>query len=408
MLLNQHLYGGTDTKKVVRGEPLTMEKSKVKILVVGQTPPPYHGQAIMIEKMLKFTYQNAELYHARMSFSKEIDEIGLFKFRKPLQLLTLLHTIWQKKFKYDIDVLYYPPTGPFLLPLLRDMVILLLCRPLFKKIIFHFHAGGISEYRKKLPMLLRPFFDRSYNNADMAIRLSVHAPVDPCNLKAKKEVIIPNGVDDEYGKFQNIQRKKDAAVTILFVGMVCHTKGIEDLLSAFVKIKKSYAALKLKVVGKAESSRYEEFLLQKCKDANIENQVEFLGVKTGISRFEEYFNADIFCLPSFYPAEVFPIVLLEAMSFRLPVVATNWRGIPSIVLHDQTGILVNIRDISPLAESLLCLATDTEKRKLMGDNGRKRFLENYTSTIFNQKMEEVFSTLFDTSKNVNVHYKCFQ
>ena len=47
----------------------------VRILVVGQTPPPYGGQAIMIERMLQHEYTHAKLFHVRMVFSSEIDEI---------------------------------------------------------------------------------------------------------------------------------------------------------------------------------------------------------------------------------------------------------------------------------------------------------------------------------------------
>jgi len=58
-----------------------------KILVVGQTPPPFGGQAIMIERLLEGKYKDTELFHVRMSFSREMNEMGRFSFFKIFHLI---------------------------------------------------------------------------------------------------------------------------------------------------------------------------------------------------------------------------------------------------------------------------------------------------------------------------------
>ena len=57
-----------------------------KILVLGQTPPPYGGQAIMIKTFLEGNYSHIKLFHIRMSFSKDMDEMGKVKIRKIFHL----------------------------------------------------------------------------------------------------------------------------------------------------------------------------------------------------------------------------------------------------------------------------------------------------------------------------------
>ena len=61
-----------------------------RILVVGQTPPPFGGQAIMIEALLDGKYKKAKLFHVRMSFSKEMDDMGKFALSKVFHLLKVV------------------------------------------------------------------------------------------------------------------------------------------------------------------------------------------------------------------------------------------------------------------------------------------------------------------------------
>ena len=64
-----------------------------KILIVGQTPPPYHGQSIMIEKMLSGDYGDIELIHVRMGFSRDLDEVGRLNLKKVFELFVIIGRI---------------------------------------------------------------------------------------------------------------------------------------------------------------------------------------------------------------------------------------------------------------------------------------------------------------------------
>lgn len=366
-----------------------------KILVVGQTPPPWGGQSIMIEKMLQMNFDNVKLYHVRMSFSSEFNEIGKFKFKKCFHIFYIIFAIYFYRFRHNIKILYYPPAGPNFIPILRDIIILNSVRFIFKKTIFHFHAGGVSEYRKSISPLIRILFDSAYNNIDLAIRLSPMNPEDGKNLKAKREVVIPLGIEDYYLAHKNNENdtKNSDVFTLLFVGVVKNSKGVDDLIRAFAMVQDLKVKIRLRIVGKVESLAYHATLKKLINDLNIEKSVEFCGVKTGDNKFQEYNNADIFCFPTFFESETFGVVLLEAMSFQLPVISTYWRGIPSIVRNDETGLLVPINDIDKLAAGIRRLIVDDEIRISMGIKGRKHFLDNYTIDTFNKNMNNLFSTV---------------
>ena len=93
-----------------------------------------------------------------------------------------------------------------------------------------------------------------------------------------------------------------------------------------------------------------------------------------------YQDTDVFVFPSLYDS--FGIVLLEAMAFSLPVIATIQGGIPDVVEDGETGYLVPKRDVQALADKMELLANDEVLRNKMGANGRHRFESNYTSDRF--------------------------
>ena len=113
-----------------------------RLLVVGQVPPPFGGQAIMIKQLLDSQFSKIQLHHVPMQFSKEMDQIGRFRLSKVFELIQVIFRIIQCRFVRNVRILYYPPAGPSRIAILRDLVILTTTRWLFDKTIFHFHAGS--------------------------------------------------------------------------------------------------------------------------------------------------------------------------------------------------------------------------------------------------------------------------
>src|SRR5215831_9253090 len=142
--------------------------STPNILVVGQTPPPLHGQAIMIQSFLEGSYVDFCLTHVRMGFSRSIDEVGSFSLRKVRMLFAVLVEMVRARWQ-GADVLYYPPAGPKRNAILRDMVLLGATRWMFRKTVFHFHAAGLYEFYPRLRWWEKPLFRLAYQRPDLAI-----------------------------------------------------------------------------------------------------------------------------------------------------------------------------------------------------------------------------------------------
>jgi glycosyltransferase involved in cell wall biosynthesis len=84
---------------------------------------------------------------------------------------------------------------------------------------------------------------------------------------------------------------------------------------------------------------------------------------------------------------------VEAMMFGLPVVATDWRGLPDIVVDGETGFLVPPKIAQSIAERLERLILDPDLRAAMGAAGRRRYEERFTINKFRNRMEEALSSV---------------
>lgn len=364
-----------------------------KILVLGQTPPPFGGQAIMIERLLAGRYENARLYHVRMSFSRDMGDMGRLRPGKLLHAAGIIGKVVYLRLRHNIRILYYPPSGPDYLPMLRDMAILTAVRWMFAKTIFHFHAAGTSELYPRLPGYLKAVYRWSFFAPDMAIQLSEFNPDDGGALHAKAKLVIPNGIEDEYLPL-NIPGRKDRLIcSILFVGMICESKGILVLIEAVRLAKERGLRVNVSAVGQFSSEEFRQTVIDKLAAGGMTADFDFAGVLTGPAKNEQYLNADIFCFPTFFESESFGLVVVEAMQFCLPVIATKWRGVQSLVQDGETGYLVPPQDSLALADKIIALASDPALRERFGMSGRRRFLEKYTLEKFHGRMDECFAAV---------------
>ena len=363
------------------------------IIVVGQTPPPFGGQGIMIAKMLEADYgEGIRLHHVRMVFSRDMDEIGKFRPRKLVELCRVIFRIVEARLRTGASILYYPPAGPNRAAIYRDLAILLATRWLFRRTIFHFHAGGVSSSYRTASPLLKLLMRMAYFQSDIAIRLSELAPDDGEAFQARKEYIVPNGIEDNAHLYQegDKQRVDRNSAVVLFVGVLNESKGVMTLLAACRWLAAEGLNFRVKLMGRFESDRFEKRMQGAIVEYGLEDYVMCLGVLTGTRKWEEFASADTLCFPTYFESETFGVVLLEAMSFGLPIVATRWRGIPSVVEDRVTGFLVPIRDPGSLAKKLKQLVVDPGLRRAMGEQGRRRFLERFTLQQYHESMKQVF------------------
>ena len=358
-----------------------------KILVVGQTPPPYGGQAMMIQYMLDGKYEKVEMYHVRMCFSREFNDRGKFSIYKVMHIFTVIWNVWKLRFGKGIHTMYYPVSSAPKVALLRDAIILMCTRWLFKEVVYHFHAAGVSEELPKYPQPLQGLVYWILKKPELAITSSEHNPKDAEYLKAKKVEVIPLGIPDR--NEEEVRRAYGANnyLTVMFMGLLNGTKGEGYVLEAVNMLNKNGYDVRFEFAGKFENEEYEDEFFTKVNEYGLHDKVKYYGIVTGDDKKRMFLDADVFCFPSYFSSESFGIVLLEGMMYQMPLIASKWRGIQSVVEDGKNGFLVDIKNSEQIAEALTILYDNRSLLEKMAKESRQMFVEKYVLGKYLQNME---------------------
>lgn len=199
------------------------------------------------------------------------------------------------------------------------------------------------------------------------------------NYSSKNVQVIYNGVDlnifdpEGYDNHTKEELKiSDDYFVLGIIGVLERYKGHIYLFEAMEKLRLSGVNnFKCLVVG---DGREKEDLVRFAKDKDLLEEIIFLGYRKDIPDLLK--AMDILVIPSI-EQEAFPRVAIEAMAMKVPVVCTDFGGLPEAIVNGETGIIVPIKDINALYKGIRYLMELPEIRKRMGEAGRKRVEERF-------------------------------
>jgi glycosyltransferase involved in cell wall biosynthesis len=335
----------------------------MKLVVFAHTPPPLHGQSYMVKLMLD-GLQNGraalQILHVDAKLSDSAEAVGKFRWSKVFLLLRYCFRAWWYRFGYGADTFYYIPAPGKRTALYRDWIVMSFCRPIFKKLVLHWHAVGLGEWlEKEARRWERWITHRLLDHADSSIVLSEFARSDAMRLSPRKIDIVPNGIPDpcpDFDEFVLPERQRrsrergggnETIFTALFIGACTAAKGLFATLDAVALINQRFDArsapilVRLIVAGEFVSAgdqtqfakRIAQPDLNRRPDAQAsesESLIHYAGFVEGAAKNALFRKADCLCFPTLYVAEGQPVTIIEALAFGLPVIATRWRGISRI------------------------------------------------------------------------------
>lgn len=226
--------------------------------------------------------------------------------------------------------------------------------------------------------------------------------------------IVPYGLvpapDEQIRPFEPQRQVED--LTVLFVGRLEKRKGIADLLEAIPRVLRQVPNARFVIAGE-DNSRHDGFWHRTGTDyahdfarrhPGHSQRVEFLGHIDDDVLQDLYRSCDLFVAPSLY--ESFGLVYLEAMNYAKPVIGCRSGGVPEVIDHDATGLLVDPGEPAALAEGIVSLLNSPTRLREMGLAGRHQVLHRFSYLQMARRFEAVYRSMirhFETATPDEAH-----
>lgn len=330
----------------------------MKLLVLAQIPPPLHGQSQMVRTLVDgLPSRGIEVRHVNLRLSRTAADIGGWRPGKLLAVLDACFHALAVRWRGGADTLYYVPAPGKRGALYRDWLVLLICRPFFRRLILHFHNGGLADWlahRATTPE--RWLTRRLLGRADLAIVLDALLRRDAEYLEPRRIAIVPNGIADPgAGIGAAAAPPVGPDFIVLFLGLCSEAKGLFTAAEGVLEANRRHGGRRFRLeaaggfVDRDEQARFAALCTAHPQE------LSHLGFVTGDAKRTLFSRCHCVCLPSRYAHEAQPLVVLEALAHDRPVIVSDWRGLPAMVPAD-CGVVVPPGDPGSLAQALTLLA----------------------------------------------------
>ncbi len=217
--------------------------------------------------------------------------------------------------------------------------------------------------------------------------------------KRRNSIVVYNGTSiykHEIGKVKKEELRNHLNATgkivVLCSERLVAWKGVRYLIDALYILKDQEFLCLIVGSGKGQRDNVEFDLIKYVSELKLVHKIKFLGWREDMQ--ELYQIADIVVHPVIKP-EPFGLVVIEAMSFGIPVIATSIGGPAEIIAHEEEGILVPPREATILASALNDLILSKELREKIGYKGQERVMQSFTQ----EKETYTIASLYRTIKS---------
>jgi glycosyltransferase involved in cell wall biosynthesis len=412
----------------------------MKLVVFAHTPPPHHGQSYMVQLLLEglggdLRKRGARVggrgfgidcYHVNARVSKDLEDVGGVRFSKLFLLFWHCgQAIWCR-FRYRAATLYYVPAPGKKASLYRDWLVMGLCRPFFKKVVFHWHASSLAKWLEITANgRTRGFTYRFLGDADLSIVLSQYNRYNAEKLWPRRIEVVANGIPDPCPEFETqvlprrqariaarrkilagetltASEEKDAGadrgtIRVLFLAHCTREKGLFDAVQAVLKAngqlktQGSPLSFRLIIAGSfpdpAEKKEYEAML----EAAPGSKAIQHVGFVQAAQKSQALLESDLLCFPSHWENQ--PVSVIEALAFGLPTVITRLPSVQEMMPENYPGVAA-VAHPDELTAALVRLITYDRFETL-----REHFLAHFALRNFCANLSSVLRSLEENAQN---------
>lgn len=198
---------------------------------------------------------------------------------------------------------------------------------------------------------------------------------------------LENPIDERFFALHDCERPD----TVLFVGRIIPRKGAFELVKAIERVRREVPEVRLRMAGgplESQAPGYMAMIEDYVRTHDLARNVTFLGQVSEDEMFNEYASCALVALPA--RQETAPMAIQEAMAAGKAVVSTRVGGIPYLVDHNRTGLLVESGDVDGLANAIATLLRDDNPRRSMGQAARAEAEHRFQANRVAARTREIY------------------
>ena len=354
-------------------------------------PPPVHGAA-MVGKYIhdsRVINEAFDCHYINLTTARNLADIGRVGVRKIRQFVTLLRQIRKEVRRLRPQLVYVTPNacgGAFY----KDFVVVEMLKRMGCRVVVHYHNKGVVTRQERWPddKLYRRFFK------GLKVILLAEALYADVKKYVKRDdiYICPNGIPETL-QTEPASERHNKIPHLLFLSNLLESKGVLVLLDACQILRDNGYSFVCDFVGGETAEIDAERFAREVEERGLDRMTVYHGRKYGDEKRDFFENADVFVFPTFYHNETFGLVNLEAMEFKLPVIATDEGGIPDVIKDGENGLICKKQNADSLSDCIGRLLDERELREKMGEDGYKKFKKQFTLQAFEDNIHRILREL---------------
>jgi glycosyltransferase involved in cell wall biosynthesis len=360
-----------------------------KILFILHLPPPIHGAAMLGQFIVdsEIINSNYETKYINLGTTKTFKERKRVTFSKLSHFFKLFKSCFSAYNTFKPDLVYLSLTSNGM-GFYKDALIVFMLKLKGAKLVYHFHNKGIKNHQHKF--LDNLLYKRVLKNVDIVLGSKwIYEDIQKY-VSLDKVQYCHNGIPKVTYEIKKRELKsEDSPTEILFLSNLIESKGVYTLLNACKHLDERGLDFRCTYVGNEGDIKTEEIQAE-IEKLKLSNKVVYAGKKYDKEKHEAFEKAHIFAFPTHYPNECFPLVLLEAMQYSLPVISTPEGGVRDIIDDNKTGFIVPQKDAKGLADKLEVLIKNPSLQLELGKSGYEKYHKEFTVEMYGKRLDHIF------------------
>jgi glycosyltransferase involved in cell wall biosynthesis len=341
---------------------------KNRLLIIGSVPhenipTTYGGTTILMKSFLEYLDEQSVNY--KFIQSNRFVGIGGGLFSYIHVLARVLSSIFTSK----IVMINAAANGTFYLA----PVIYFIARATNRKFVFRKFGGSFDKIYGNSPNILKALVRKSIFKSDLFL------------VETKKLVSYVSKFSSNVFWFPNVRQKPHFqsecnryGKKFVFMSHVRASKGVGEIVECSNLLPDDYV---IDIYGPIMEDKYSQSFFGNYH-ATYKGALESKDVLRTLSEY------DVLLLPSYYPGEGYPGIIIEAYSLGLPVIATTWQAIPEMVEHLKSGVLIEPKSVTSLQEAILNIDEDNYSKLSQG--AMDKFKEYNSSEVYRDVLEKMY------------------